>query len=106
METVFVKLCSGEEVFAKIVATNGDMITLDLPMIVYKQYDEIAGQVSINLNFEPFCSYVDGDNLIIDRKHIMVCEPLKPRLVELYQEMKSSLVKPPKGQTVASRTLH
>lgn len=90
MTDCMVKLCSGEELFASIDNIEGEMITFTDPMKIYKRYVETNNGMTIELNFEPFIDYSGVTKHIIGRQHIMACEPLIPRLVALYTEMKTT----------------
>lgn len=90
MNDVILKLASGEEIFTSIAKIDGDMVTFTNPMKIAKRYTETNEGMTIQLNYEPFLDYSGITNHIIHRSHIMVCEPLVPRLVTLYAEMKES----------------
>ena len=88
MTDVVLKLCSGEEIFTSIIKIDGELITFDTPMKVFKKYEETASGLAIKLNYEPFLDYSGTTKHILHRQHIMSCEPLIPQLSKLYADMK------------------
>ena len=85
-----IKMVSGEEIFASIFNVEGDSIMIEDPMKIFKRYAETDKGMSIQLNYEPFLDYGSTNRHTLQRHHIMVCEPLIPRLCVLYAEMKST----------------
>ena len=105
-----IKLVSGEELFSGIANVEGDIIVLDEPMKIAKHYNDTGRGVTVQLNFEPFMDYNSTKSHPIKRQHIISCEPLIPRLCELYTEMKTSLKTTNKSSTNVqyhqSNTIH
>ena len=92
-EAVMLKLVSGEEIFASLIKIDAERVTFSQPMKIFKQYNDTPRGMAIQLNFEPFLDYGCVLEHTFRHEHIMSCEPLVPRLIELYNEMKDS-VKP------------
>ena len=82
-----IKLSTGEELFASLddMYTNGD-ISISKVYKVHRLFEGIPGSVESKLLYEPWMDYCHG-SLLVTRNNIIVCEPLKPRLIQLYLEM-------------------
>ena len=82
-----IKLVSGEEIFASLESMDPDgNVSLTKVYKIMRMFVNGVKGIESKLLYEPWMDYCEGEVHIM-RQNIILCEPLKPRLVELYMEM-------------------
>ena len=85
--SVVLKLVSGEEIFAQLVAVDTNMIKVANPMKIYKSLVETKAGFETKMKYEPWMDYAEMEEHILYRTHIMLCEPLSEFHTEFHLEM-------------------
>lgn len=82
-----IKLVSGEEIFASIESMDIEgSVIITKAYQIFRKFESGSSGIKSKLMYSPWMDYCFGE-LHIDRKNILVCEPLKPELLKLYVDM-------------------